>query len=233
MVRTQARRWIRRDAGGGELSGRLVTLLDPRSAASEAYRTLRANLIYAEVDTPPKAVLVTSPGPAEGKSTVCANLGVVLAQSGKSTLIIDCDFRRPVMHEIFGLQGPGGVAEVLAGEHDFQGSCQEPLPDLKLKVLTVGALPPNPAEFVASRSLSQLLRTAKDQFDHVLIDSPPMGQVSDPIVLATQVDGVLMILDAHKTRKVSLQRAVHNLNSVGARVLGTVMNNVDSADVYY
>ena len=233
MLRSQTERWARKQPNSGEISGRLVTVLDPKSAASEAYRTLRTNLIYAEVDAPPRVILVTSPGQAEGKSTVCANLGVVLAQSGKSTLVIDCDFRRPVMHEVFGLRNTVGVAEVAIGACELQEACQEPLPDLDLKVMTVGALPPNPAEFAASRRLSEILATVREKFDHILVDSSPVGQVSDPIVLATQIDGVLLALDARNTRKGSVQRAVHNLATVGANVLGTVMNNADSKDVYY
>jgi len=234
VLRSQTERSARgRRNSFGKGSERLVTVLDPSSAASEAYRTLRTNLIYAEVDAPPRVILVTSPGQAEGKSTVCANLGVVMAQSGKSTLIIDCDFRRPVMHEVFGLRNTSGVAEVAIGACELQEAYQEPLADLDLKVMTVGALPPNPAEFAASQRLSEILNTVRERFEYVLLDSAPMGYVSDPLALATQVDGVLLAVDARTTRKGSVQRAVHNLATVGANVFGTVMNNADSNDVYY
>lgn len=101
-------------SAGSDLSGRLVTLIGPTSVAAEAYRTLRANLLYALVDNPPKVIVMTSPGPQEGKSTTCANLGVVLAQADKRTLIIDCDLRKPVVHKVFGMRNIHGVVDVLA-----------------------------------------------------------------------------------------------------------------------
>jgi len=218
---------VQREAKSDDLSGYLVTVLDPTSAASEAYRTLRTSLLYALVDdTPAKVIVVTSPDySAKGKSTVCANLGVVLAQAGKNTLIVDCDFRRPVLHEIFGLHSPQGIVDILAGEHDPQEIYQEPLPDSCLKVLTAGTPPPNPAELLGSRRFSEFLASVREEFDYVLIDSPPTGPVSDPAILATQGDGVLLTLDAKKTRKGDVRRSVRSLTAVGANVLGTVMSN--------
>jgi len=233
MIRSQARKWIGKETKSGELSGCLTTVLDPRGAAAEAYRTLRTNLIYATVDEAPKLVIVTSPGPAEGKSTICANLGVVLAQAGKSTLLIDCDLRRPTMHEIFGLRSARGLVNVVVAEENFEEACQKPLANLDLEVLTAGALPPNPAEFVNSRRLSEFFATVREKFDHVLVDTSPLGEVSDPIILATQGDGVLLTLDARKTRKIKVQRAVRSLTAVGANVLGTVMNNTTTGKVGY
>jgi Mrp family chromosome partitioning ATPase len=133
-------------------SGCLITVLDPADAASEAYRALRTSLLYARVDNPPKVILVTSPGSTEGKSTVCANLGVVLAQAGKRVLIMDCDLRRPVIHRIFGLPNTWGIVNVLVGESNLRDTYQEPVPGMK--VLTVGAVPPNPAELLSSQRLS-------------------------------------------------------------------------------
>lgn len=210
----------------GDLSDRLVTVLDPASVASEAYRTLRTSLLYALVDAPPKVVVVTSPGSAEGKSTTCANLAVVLAQAGKSTLVIDCDLRKPSMHKIFGLRNFVGVVDALAKELDLRGLWHEPLPNLK--VVTTGPIPPNPAELVGSRRFAQILVRMREEFDYVIIDSPPVGLVSDPMVLATQGDGVLLVLDAQHTRKGTLRQAVRSLESVGAKILGTVMNNAQA-----
>jgi capsular exopolysaccharide synthesis family protein len=206
----------------------LVTILDPANAASEAYRALRTSLLYARVDTPPKVILVTSPGSTEGKSTVCANLGVVLAQAGKHVLIVDCDFRRPIIHNIFGLLNTRGIVNVLAGECDPQETYQGPLPNLK--VLTVGAVPPNPAELLSSQRLSELLLTLREDFDYVLLDSSPTNLVSDPAILAAQSDGVLLTFDAQKTRKGDVRRAVHSLTTVGANILGTVLNNVKRSE---
>jgi capsular exopolysaccharide synthesis family protein len=234
MTHSPPEKEIQKATDARDLSGCLITVLDPTDVASEAYRKLRTNLLYALVDAPPKVIMVTSPGSAEGKSTICANLGVVLAQAGKNTLIMDCDLRRPMMHEIFALPGSDGLVNVLVGERAVQDAYQEPLPDSELKVLTAGTLPPNPAELLDSRRLSELLATVRAEFDYVLVDSSPTGMVSDPIILATQVDGVLLTLDAHKTRRGDVRRAMRGLTTVGADVLGTVMNRViESKNDYY
>lgn len=226
MTHVQPGNEVQKAAGGRDFSGCLISVLDPADAASEAYRRLRTNLIYALVDVPPKVIMVTSPGAAEGKSTVCANLGVLLAQAGKNTLIMDCDLRRPMMHEIFALPDSQGLVNVLVGELDLQDAYQKPLPEAELKVLTAGALPPKPAELLDSQRFSDLLATVRAEFDYVLVDSSPTGMVSDPIILSTQADGVLLTLDARKTRKGDVRRAMRGLTTVGAEVLGTVMNRV-------
>lgn len=221
MNHSQPRRRVQTDT----ISGRLVTVLDPNSAASEAYRTLCISLLYARLELPPRVIVVTSPGSAEGKSTVCANLGVVLAQADKNVLLVDCDFRRPTMHEIFGLRNNQGLADVLR-EPSPQAVYQNPLAGLNLKVLTAGPLSPSPAEILASRRLSEFLARARKEFDYVLLDSPPVGRLSGSLILATLGDGVLLTLDAQTTRKEDLQRTVRSLTVIGANILGTVMNNV-------
>jgi capsular exopolysaccharide synthesis family protein len=208
------------------LSGSLVTALEPTSVAAEAYRYVRTNLLYRLPGTSSNVIMVTSPRSEEGKSTICANLGVVLAQAGKDTLVLDCNFREPVIHEIFGLRSTPGIADVLAGTHEVREACQEPLSDSRLRVLTVGTLPPDPTGLLGSPRFLEALSGIREEFDYVLIDSPPIGMVSDPAILATHSDGVLLTLDAHAGRKEDAYQAVHNLMSVGANVLGTVMNNV-------
>jgi capsular exopolysaccharide synthesis family protein len=219
-------------SGLDELVGRLVTVLDPTSATSEAYRTLRTNLLYALVDNPPKVIVLTSPGPGEGKSTICANLGVVLAQAGKDTLIVDCDFRKPVIHRFFGLRNLHGVVNILVEERKLQEVSKEPVDGLK--VVPVGPVPSNPTEILGTRRFSGLLASFREEFDYVLIDAPPVGLVSDPAILATQGDGVLLVLNAQNTRKGSVRQAMRSLEAVRANVLGTVMNNVEvSKSGYY
>ncbi len=205
-------------------SSSLVTLLDPSGAAAEDYRTLRTSLLYTLVDTPPKAVVVTSPGPSEGKSTTCANLGVVLAQAGKSTLVMDCDLRRPTMHRVFGLRNMRGMVNILAGECELREVAQEEPTEL-LTVVTAGAVSPSPTELLGSRHFAEFLQQVRGQFDYVLMDAPPTELVSDPAILARQADGALLVFDAQNTRKGAARQAVRTLQSVGARVLGTVMNN--------
>jgi capsular exopolysaccharide synthesis family protein len=217
-------RRTRRETETDELTGRLVTTLDPMSSASEGYRTLRTNLLYALVDEPPKVIVLTSAGPGEGKSTTCANLGVVLAQAGKKTLIVDCDLRKPVMHRFFGVRNLHGIVDVLIGERQLQEVWTEPVEGLHL--VTVGPIPPNPTELLGTRRFSEVLASVREEFDYVLIDASPVGLVSDPAILATQGDGVLLLADAQNTRKGSIRNAVRDLETVGANVLGTVMNNV-------
>ena len=215
-----------------ELAGRLVTVIDPTSAASEAYRTLRTNLIYPLVDAPPKVIVLTSPGPGEGKSTTCANLGVVLSQAGKDVLIVDCDFRKPVMHKFFGVRNLQGVVDILVGERGLQEVWKEPIEGLK--VIPVGTIPPNPTELLGTQRFADFLAGVRQQFHYVLVDAPPIGLVSDPAILAAQGDGVLLVLDMQKTRKGSVRQAMRSLEGVGANVLGTVMNNVKaSKNGYY
>lgn len=211
--------------------GHLVTARDPESAAAEAYRTLRTNLLYAFVDDPPKAIVVTSPGSREGKSTACANLGMVLAQVGKTVLVLDCDLRNPAQHKIFGLPNDYGIADVLARQRSLQEVWQEPLAGLK--VVVAGPLPFDPTRLLGSRGFSELVGEARRQFDYVLVDSPPVELTSDPVVLATKGDGVLLVIDAQHTPKRALESSVHSLEIVGANLLGTVMNNVDASDFPY
>lgn len=217
--------------GAEELSARLVSLWAPEGIASEAYRTLRTSLLYSLVDDPPKVITVTSPGPREGKSTTCANLGVVLAQANKSVLLIDCDLRRPAVHKLFDLRNLRGFVDVLAREGKVEDYWHEPLETLK--VVTAGPIPPNPAELLGSERFSTLVRQFREDFDYVILDAPPVQIVSDPAIIASQSDGALLVLDAQNTRKMSVRRSIHSLEAVGAKVLGTVMNNVKATDGGY
>jgi capsular exopolysaccharide synthesis family protein len=236
MTKLSRRSTPRRARTGREsedFTKRLVTSLDPTSAVSEAYRTLRTNLLYSFVDYPLKVIVITSPGQSEGKSTTCSNLGVVLAQAGKNTLILDCDFRKPIVHKFFGLRNLHGVVDILTGERSLQEVMIEV--EAGLKVISVGRIPPNPAEILGSRRFAEMLAEVREGFDYVLVDAPPVGLVSDPAILSTQGDGVLLVMDAQNTRKGSVQQAMRSLEVVGARVLGTVMNNAKMAkgDYYY
>lgn len=216
----------------GVPSNTLITVLDPMSVGAEAFRTLRTNLLYSFVDDPPRVLAVTSPGSGEGKSTASANLSVVLAQAEKSTLLLDCDLRSPRIHKVFGLHNFRGVVDVLARQCEPHEAWQEAIPGLT--VLTSGPVPPNPAELLGSKRFSKFLGQMREQFDYVVIDAPPVRLVSDPAIIATQGDGVLLVLDAQKTRKRAVQHSIRSLNTVGARVLGTVMNNVKASrsDLY-
>jgi capsular exopolysaccharide synthesis family protein len=210
----------------------LVTVWEPLSVASEAYRNLRTRLLHAQVDFPPKIIALTGPSLGEGKSTTCANLGVTLAEVDKRTMIVDCDFRNPAIHKIFRLDNTFGLVDVLARERSLEEVWHEPRP--KLKVVTPGPQPPDPTGLLSSRYLTGFLNQVREEFDYVLVDVPPVLAVADAKIIAAQSDGVLLVLDAQNTRKANVRRSVSSLRAVGATVLGTVMNNVErsSADQY-
>jgi capsular exopolysaccharide synthesis family protein len=227
VARFRSRRQAQNDEVDA-LSGQLVTLLDPAAVASEAYRSLRTSLLYAVANAPPTVILITSPGLMDGKSTTCANLAVVLAQAGKETLVIDGDLHEPSLHKIFGVPNVNGMVNVLSGEYDLSEMCTELFPGLK--VLSTGPIPPNPAELLISGRLAPLIGQARQSFDYVLIDSPPTELVSDPMIISTQADAVMLVLNSEETSKASMHRAVHDLEAVGANVVGTVMNKAPKAE---
>ena len=228
MARFPLRRQTQKNNKLDTASGRLVTLLNTAEVASEAYRSLRTNLLYAVTDAPPTVILITSPGSADGKSTTCANLAVVLAQAGKETLAIDGDLRGPNLHRIFGMRNVNGLVNVLSGEYKSSEVYTEPFPGLK--VLSTGPLPPNPAELLSSGRFAQFIGQERQLFDYVLIDSPPTESASDPMIIAAQVDAVLLVVNSQGTSKGSLRRAMGSLEAVGANVLGTVMNKAPKSE---
>jgi len=212
----------RKEDEADALHGRLATVMNPASAAAEAYRSLCAHLLYTLMDKTPKVIMLTSPGPREGRTTTCANLGVALVQADKNTLILDCDLRKPAIHKIFGLRNLWGMTDAVVEKQSLQEVCQEPVPGLK--VVCTGQLPPDPTEVLGTRRFAEFLYQASQEFDYVVIDSPPIELVSDPLILAKQGAGVLLVLDPQKTQKGAIRRSMRRLE--GVEVLGTVVNNI-------
>lgn len=204
---------------------KLITLSDPRSPVAEAYRSLRTNLEFSSLDEPLRTMVVTSPAPEAGKSTTLANLAVTMAQAGKQVILVDCDLRRPSLHEIFGVPNTAGLTSVMLDDAAATPPLRETgVPGLKL--LTSGPLPPNPAELLASRRMADFIKLLREQADIVLFDAPPVIAVTDAAILASRVDGVLLVLNAGVTRREHAQRAKAALEKVNARLIGTVLNNV-------
>jgi capsular exopolysaccharide synthesis family protein len=199
---------------------------EPDGVVSEAYRTLRTNLLHSFVDGPPRVIVLASPVAAKKHSSACGNLAVSFAHVGKRTLVVDCDLRRPFVHKLFGLRNLYGLTDVLAGGSRLQDVWQEPLPGLR--VLTAGAPTPGAVDLLESNEFEALLGLMRQEFDIVLIDVPSLETVSDAAVLATKGDGVLLLLDARDTRKAPVRRAVNELRTVGANVLGTVLCDADT-----
>jgi succinoglycan biosynthesis transport protein ExoP len=204
----------------------LITTRDRFSPQSEAYRMIRSNIQFMSVDEPSKSYLVTSAVRGEGKSFVTANLGVVMAQAGHSTIIVDTDLRSPVQHEIFHLQNPKGLTDLLRepelSASNFLESTQVP----GLRVLTSGALPPNPSELIGSQRMKQVMAELAEIADVVIYDSPPAVIVADAAILSERVDGAVFVINVGKTRREVIQQAIYNLRQAEANLFGAVLNRV-------
>src|SRR5215210_2018420 len=231
MTRLQRRANAMSSGKHGGLSDTLVTVVDPTGPASEAYRMMRTNLFYASVDDPPKVVVLTSAGPREGKSTTAANLGVALSEAGKNTLVVDCDLRKPTLHNYFETRNMTGLVDILTMRRKLEDIWHEPM--LKLKLITAGPPPLNPAELLGSQRFGEFLEESRRKFDYVLVDTPPVTVVADAAIVGALGDGVLLVVDAQGTRKNTLRQAMRDLEGVGARVLGTVLNNVAATNGEY
>lgn len=196
---------------------------EPLGHTSEEFRRIRSALAYANVSSRVKVLLVTSGMPAEGKSTVSVNLAMTLAGLRNSVLLIDADMRRPRAHEHAGIDGSIGLTSVLLDEVEFEVA-KHSVADSTLDILPAGTVPPNPAELLTSSRMAQLLDFAAAEYDYVVIDSPPTLSVADANLFATQTDGVILVVDATKTRRAALTKSIKSLESGGARILGTVLN---------
>ncbi len=210
---------------------------EPKSLIAECTRVIRTNLLFMSPDKPFKRMLITSSGPQEGKSTTVINLGIAMAQSGNKVLLIDTDMRRPRLHKAFGVPNDIGVSSLVVGEGTIESAVKSTeVPGLFL--LSCGPIPPNPAELLHTKAFSELLEQLGTRFDRIVLDSPPVGAVSDAVVLATLVDGVVMVLKAGKTQSESARRTVRMLRDVKAPLFGAVLNDVDLertkyGDYYY
>jgi polysaccharide biosynthesis transport protein len=203
-----------------------LKVLETRSTAAEAYRVVRTSMLLSAAGSPPKTILVTSGQPGEGKTTTAVNTAISLAQLGASVLIIDCDMRKPSAHKIFGLDNMQGLSTYLSRDIKVESLIHElQIPNLSL--LTSGAIPPNPAELISSERMKNLLHELGERYDHILIDSPPLINVTDPVILSTMVDGVILVVHGGKSTRGVAQRARQDLVSVGAKIFGVVLNNVD------
>jgi succinoglycan biosynthesis transport protein ExoP len=210
----------------------LIVHLEPRSTTAECCRTIRTNITFQSADKPLRTLAVTSAMPKDGKTTVSISLATVLAQSGKKVLLVDTDMRKPRLHRAFKVPPGAGITSVLAGETPFNEALQTTdVPGLTL--LQCGPLPPNPSELLHTRRFAELVETAQNAFDMVIFDSPPLGAVTDPAIISTQVDGTIVVVRSRSTTRAGLDAALRQLRSVSARILGVVLNGIDFSDSNY
>ena len=206
----------------------LIAWLRTKAPESEAYRTLRTNIQFSSVDKPIRTLLVTSSSPGEGKSTTTANLAVVLAQTNQKVIVVDTDLRRPVLHKVFSVPNNTGLtAALLAGEAWTVGDHLQSTEIENLMLLPSGPVPPNPSELLGSHRMGHLIQALANEADIVIFDSPPVLAVTDAAVMARQVDGVLIVADAGRTKEGALVNATAELQKTGANVLGVALNRLD------
>jgi capsular exopolysaccharide synthesis family protein len=198
---------------------------DPMSDVAEAYRTVRTAVYFGANGGIVKTLLVTSPAPGDGKSTLCSNLAIAMAQAGNKVLLLDCDFRKPTQHKIFELDKPAGLSNVLAGEKDLHEAIQAT--DVQgLSLLPCGPIPANPSEILNSQTFADLLEELKEEYDMVLLDSPPVLPVTDSRILAASADATVLALRAEKSTRRNATFSRDTLRAVGANLVGVVVNDV-------
>ena len=224
------KRWGKQQLGGESVSGtasnQIIVAYHPLSVVSEAYRTLRAGILLSRAEEPPRTLLFTSGVHAEGKTSTTLNTAVTFAQMGVRVLVIDADLRRPSCHKALGMKGGPGLSEVLTGQRKVERLIKRTTVD-NLHLLSSGTIPPNPAELIGSIKMHEVLTALRTQFDYVFIDSPPVMPVSDALLLAKMVDGVVMVIGGQETPKKVVKEARARLTYARAKILGTVLNKVD------
>ena len=205
----------------------LVTQNDPKNPAAEAYRVIRTSIQFAQAGKELKTIAITSCTPNEGKSMTIANLAVVLTQAGKSVLLIDCDMRNPTVHKNFNLSNKIGLSSCISMGTALADAVQATGIE-GLDALTAGVIPPNPSELLGSERMQNVLQRAKEQYDYVLIDTPPVMPVTDALIVSRFVDGIILVIASAEV-KVEMAREVKNqLVNAGANILGVVLNKVRS-----
>lgn len=201
---------------------------EPKSPVSEAYRLLRTNIQYSNVDMPLKVLAITSSRPGEGKSTTISNLAITFAQTGSKVLLVDADLRKPTIHKLYNLPNQVGLVNILAKQASI-GNCAHATMVENLFVITSGPIPPNPSELLQSESMRKFVDEVEGVFDIVLIDTPPVCTVTDAAILASFIDGIILVAASGKVKIDEIKRAKDILEKVNAYITGVVLNKLDRA----
>ncbi|MBX0357733.1 CpsD/CapB family tyrosine-protein kinase [Halobacillus sp. Nhm2S1] len=207
---------------------------NPKSPIAEQFRTIRTNLQFTSVDQELDSMLVTSASPSEGKSITTANTAVVFAQQGKKTLLVDADLRKPTIHYTFRVGNTSGLSNYLVGNQWILDLAKETHIE-NLDVITCGPIPPNPSELLGSKKMKEFIEEAKETYDMIIFDTPPVLAVTDSQVLANFVEGVLLVVRSKQTEKEAAVKAKEQLEQSKANLLGVVLNDQDlkSSNYYY
>ncbi len=221
--------------GVSTASTALIALEERHSPVAEAYRHLRTSLLFSSAGKPPQVILVTSSQPSEGKTTTAINIAITLAQSDADVVVVDCDLRRPRLHSHFNLENSRGLTNYLSGDKDTTGLIRTYADLPKLKVITSGPIPPNPAELLSSNEMRNLLEFLSGKFKHVIVDSPPAISFTDATILSTLVDGVVLVAMANKSSIHLMRQFKQRVGNIGARIYGVVLNGIkaNSTEYYY
>ena len=210
----------------------LITMNNKKSPISEQYRTVRTNIQFSTIDREIKTLLITSAGPAEGKSTTTNNLAIVFAQQGKKVLLVDADLRKPTSHYSFRVENHTGLTNVLTKQSTLDNAIYTTNQE-NLYLLTSGPVPPNPAEMLGSKAMNELLSQLEGKFDLVIFDTPPVLAVTDAQILANKCDGVVMVVKSGETDNDAALKAKELLQNAKAKLLGVVLNQRKQKESQY
>jgi capsular exopolysaccharide synthesis family protein len=205
----------------------LATLKKPKSQTAEAYRTLRTNIQFSSLDNKVKTIVITSSGPAEGKTTTACNLAITMAQAGSKIILLDCDTRIPKIHKVFEVSNQAGLSNLLIDEIDTKKAIHKTEVE-NLFVLTSGTKPPNPADLLGADKMRRLIEVLKETYDYIIIDTPPIVAVTDAQVLSKYADGCLLVIASAEVDKDAAIKAKELLETVNAKILGVVLNKLDT-----
>lgn len=206
----------------------MISIINPKSQAAEAFRTLRTNIQFSSLDEDIRTLVITSTQPGEGKSTVLSNLAITMAQSGKKVLLMDCDLRKPTIHKKLGVSNQEGLTTLLAKEKSIE-QVVKTTNVTNFYVLTSGPIPPNPAELLGSKKMKSFINELHGYFDAILIDTPPVLAVTDAQILAALCDGVMFVAGYGQADKHAIVRAKELIDKVGGKLLGVVINKVPAS----
>ena len=222
---------------GANPTSQLLIHNDSRSSLAEAYRQLRTSILLSTAGHAPKSLLITSSLPSEGKTTTAINTAISLAQTGAKVLIIDADMRRPRLHSVFNISNAEGLSTILSSNSQDESVLDiiEYDEESRLNLLPSGPVPPNPAELIGSEQMANLLKTLQNNFTHVVVDSPPIASFTDGVLVASMVDGVILVVNSGRSSRQVVRRSRQLLLDIGAKIFGVVLNNVNlrSQDNYY